>query len=407
MSKSRHFFGQSVFGQLISLIDFNYVKKSTLKHSTDRYTKSFKTSDHLITMLFACFANCTSLREVTGAMLGLSGKTKHFQLNSIPYRSTLSDANARRTHLVFGDIYYSLYEHYKPIISDSRKSYDWENKVEIIDSSVVSLFKDVLSCVGRIPSNGRRKGGIKVHTQINLQEQVPKFIWFSPASTHDKRFLKHLDLEKGRIVVFDRGYNDYKTFDEFTEKGIYFVTRLKANASYAPIKENEIPDYIDLGVLKDEVIEVEVKENGSLLKTTKLRRIAYWDDENKRCFEFITNLNGMNAGHIALIYKKRWQIELLFKQLKQNFPLKYFLGDNENAIKIQIWCALIVNLLLTVIRKKVKRKWAFSNIASFCRLHLFNYIHLIKFLENPEKDWLNENNELENNAQMTINFNSS
>jgi IS4 transposase len=109
----------------------------------------------------------------------------------------------------------------------------------------------------------------------------------------------------------------------------------------------------------------------------------------------------MDAGHIALIYKKRWQIELLFKQLKQNFPLKYFLGDNENAIKIQIWCTLIVNLLLTVIRKQLKRKWSFSNLASFCRLHLFNYIHLMNFLENPEKDWIKEED-----LQLKINFNS-
>lgn len=158
---------------------------------------------------------------------------------------------------------------------------------------------------------------------------------------------------------------------------------------------------MDDGVLKDEIILVDVKENGKFLKKTELRRIAYWDDENKRCFEFITNLKGMNAGHIALTYKKRWQIELLFKQLKQNFPLKFFLGDNENAIKIQIWCTLIVNLLLTVINKKVSRKWDFSNLVSFCRLHLFNYIHLIKFLENPEKDWLKEND-----SQLEIEFNS-
>lgn len=168
------------------------------------------------------------------------------------------------------------------------------------------------------------------------------------------------------------------------------------------MKENEIPSYIDNGVIKDENICVDVKENGVYLKTIELRKIAYWDDENKRCFEFITNLHGMNAGHIALIYRKRWQIELLFKQLKQNFPLKYFLGDNENAIKIQIWCTLIVNLLLTVVHKKIKRKWAFSNLASFCRLHLFNYIHLMKFLENPEKDWLKEND-----VQLHLKFSSS
>ena len=402
MNKSSYFFGQSVFGQLISLLDLNKIKTISKKHMSDYYVKKFDTSGHLVSMLFSTFANCTSLREVAASMLGLKGKVNHFQLKHIPYRSTLSDANKRRSHLVFQDVYYSLLKEYHSVISDSRQTYAWENRLEIIDSSTISLFKDILSCVGRKSNNGKRKGGIKVHTQINLQDRVPKLIWFSAATTHDKQFLKHVELEKGRIAVFDKGYNDYKTFDEFNESGIFFVTRLKSNASYESVKENDIPSYIDDGVLKDEVIRVDVKENGAYLKTIELRKVAYWDDENKRCFEFLTNLHGMNAGHIALIYKKRWQIELLFKQLKQNFPLKFFLGDNENAIKIQIWCALIVNLLLTVIQKKIKRKWAFSNLASFCRLHLFNYIHLTKFLENPEKDWLKEYD-----AQLQFKFSSS
>jgi hypothetical protein len=402
MNKSSYFFGQSVFGQLISLLNTQKIKDVVFKHQSDYYVKKFDTSDHLISMLFSTFAHCTSLREVAASMLGLKGKTSHFQLKNIPYKSTLSDANKRRSHLVFQDIYYSLLEQYQSIISDSRQSYAWENKLEIIDSSTISLFKDILSCVGRKPISGKQKGGIKVHTQINLQEKVPKLIWFSAATTHDKQFLKHIRLEKGKIAVFDKGYNDYKTFDEFTQNGIFFVTRLKSNASYQTVLENEIPSYIDDGVIKDEIISVDIKENGVYLKTIELRKIAYWDDESKRCFEFITNLNGMNAGHIALIYKKRWQIELLFKQLKQNFPLKFFLGDNENAIKIQIWCTLIVNLLLTVVHKKIKRKWAFSNLASFCRLHLFNYIHLTKFLENPQKDWIKEYN-----PQMQLKFDST
>ncbi len=402
MDKSNYFFGQSVFGQLISLIDLRKVNYIAKNHKADHYIKKFDTLDHLISMLFSTFAHCTSLREIAASMLGLKGKMKHFQLKHIPYRSTLSDANKRRSHLAFQDIYYCLLQQYHPIISDSRQFYSWENKLEKIDSSTISLFKDILSCVVRKSNTGKRKGGIKVHTQINLQGKVPKLVWFSAATTHDKQFLKHVKLEKGKIAVFDEGYNDYKTFDEFTENGVFFVTRLKSNAAYESVKENDIPSYIDNGVIKDEIIRVDIKEGGSYLKTIELRRIAYWDDENKRCFEFITNLNGMNAGHIALIYKKRWQIELLFNQLKQNFPLKFFLGDNENAIKIQIWCALIVNLLLTVIHKKIKRKWAFSNLASFCRLHLFNYIHLMKFLENPEKDWLREYG-----AQLQLKFRSS
>jgi IS4 transposase len=146
---------------------------------------------------------------------------------------------------------------------------------------------------------------------------------------------------------------------------------------------------------------VDVTENRKYLKKIELRKVSYWDNENKRCLEFITNIHGMNAGHIALIYKKRWQIELLYKQLKQNFPLKYFLGDNENSIKIQIWCTLIVNLLLTVVAKRIKRKWSFSNLASFCRLHLLNYINLQKFLNDPQRDWIKEDTH-----QMELNFSS-
>ncbi len=402
MSKSSHFFGQSVVGQLISLIDQGIVSSAVKRHQSDRYVKKFDTYDHLVSMLFSSFSHCSSLREVAAAMLGLKGKTSHFQLKNIPYRSTLSDANKRRSHKVFEDIYYGLLKHHAAILSDSRKQYCWEDKLELIDSSTVSLFKDILSCVGRKPANGKHKGGIKVHTQINLQEKVPKLIWLSAATTHDKQFLKQVQLDKGRIAVFDKGYNDYAVFDTFTRDGIFFVTRLKTNAAYESVVENDIPSYIDDGVIKDEIISVEVKENGKYLKNLQLRKVSYWDDDNKRCFEFITNIRGMNAGHIALIYKKRWQIELLFKQLKQNFPLKYFLGDNENSIKIQIWCTLIVNLLLTVIARKVKRKWSFSNLASFCRLHLFNYIHLIKFLEDPQRDWIKEQTH-----QMQLNFSSA
>lgn len=157
MNKSTHFFGQSVFGQLISLINSDLVKTAVKKHNSDRYTKKFGTSDHLISMLFSSFANCSSLREVAGAMLGLKGKTNHFQLKNIPHKSTLSDANARRSHLVFEEIYHSLYNTYGSFISDSRKIYDWENKLEIIDSSTISLFKDILSCFGREPSKWEKK----------------------------------------------------------------------------------------------------------------------------------------------------------------------------------------------------------------------------------------------------------
>lgn len=398
MSKNIHFFGQSVFGQLISLIDTNIISNASKTCLSDRYVKKFKTKDHLISMLFCSFAKCTSLREVSGAMLGLSGKTKHFKLEHIPRKSTLGDANQRRDADVFGIIYNQLFLKYGHCISDSRIKDVIKKQIEIFDSTTISLFKDILKCVGRKPKNGKRKGGIKVHTVINADETVPKLVWFTHSATHDHVLLSKLKMDPNIIYVFDKGYNDYKAFQRFCNNETGFVTRIKDNAVYNSVCQNEIEKHIHSGVLEDEIIEITVKDGNSSSKL-QLRKIRFYDRELKREFEFLTNLFDMRADLVAAIYKIRWQIELLFKQLKQNFPLKYFLGDNENAIKIQIYCALIANLLMTFMQKKLKRSWAFSNLVSFCKIHLFNYIHLLNFLENPDKDWKCE---LYNQEQLSL-----
>jgi hypothetical protein len=386
MGKSSYFYGQSVLGQLISLIDDQVISRNSIKYKTDRYTKRFTTKDHLISMLFCVFAKCSSLREVSGGMIGLSGKTKHFKLDNLPHRSTLSDANQRRDPEVFLGIYNDLLKKYGYLISDSRVKQVIDKQIEIFDSTTISLFKDILKCVGRLPENGKRKGGIKMHTVINVDEIVPKMVWFTSAAKHDHILLENLKLDNNTIYVFDKGYNDYRAFKRFCDHETGFVTRIKDNAVYEVEENKLIEEHIHSSVLEDKIITIEVKESDQTTKL-KLRKITFYDRNLKRKFEFLTNLFEMRSDLVAAIYKLRWQIELLFKQLKQNFPLKYFLGDNENAIKIQIYCTLIVNLLLTVIQKQLKRSWAFSNIVSFCRIHLFNYIHLLKFLENPDKDW--------------------
>lgn len=389
MDKSTHFFGQSVFGQLISLIDNRLIAEATTASKSDRYVKRFTTKDHLISMLFCAFAKCTSLREVSGAMLGLSGKTKHFQLQHIPKRSTLADANKRRDSSVFGSIYNKLLQQYGHHLSDSRIKDVINKQIEIFDSTTISLFKDILRCVGRNPENGRRKGGIKVHTVINVDETVPRMVWFTEAARNDHVLLEKLKLDANTIYVFDKGYNDYKAFRLFSDSQTGFVTRTKDNAAYDTIESCAIGDEIHSGVLEDQIIEVTVKDGKGESKL-RLRKVRFYDRVLRREFEFLTNLFEMRPDLVAAIYKLRWQIELLFKQLKQNFPLKYFLGDNENAIKIQIYCALIANLLMTVIQKRVKRAWSFSNLVSFCKIHLFNYIHLLRFLEHPDRDWRKE-----------------
>jgi transposase len=221
---------------------------------------------------------------------------------------------------------------------------------------------------------------------INAYENVPCLIRYSAAAKHDHTFLKEIDLPKGSFITFDKAYNDYFQYKRFTGNGIWFVTLQKENAVYELGEEYDIPDNIDEGVIKDGSIFLTYKEDG-IEKQLKVRRIAYWAEDRQRLLIFITNNFELPADIIALIYKKRWQIETLFKQLKQNFPLKYFVGDNVNAIEIQIWVSLIANLLLMVIASRTKRSWAFSNMASIIRQHLMNYINIYKFLNDPEKAW--------------------
>jgi len=382
MDKNSKFSGKPIISQVINLLDREKINRTARAKSSDRYYKRFKTIDHLITMLYVVLSGCNSLREITGIMLACEGKINHLGIKYFPKRSTISDANRKRSSEVFGEIYLGLYHKYRRIISDSSLNDGEIKKLQIVDSTTISLFSDILKGVGRNPINGKKKGGIKMHTMINASEDVPTLIRFTSAATHDHTFLKDLELKRGSIVVFDKGYNDYSQYLRWNLDGIFFVTRQKDNAVWSSLKEFDISDETDSGVLKDEKIKV---EKGG--QSVELRRIAYWSEEQKKLLEFITNNYELPPDKIAEIYKRRWQIELLFKRLKQNFPLKYFLGDTRNAIEIQVWVSLIVQLLMLVIQKQAERKWAFSNMVSVIRFHLMTYIDLFRFLNSPDSEW--------------------
>lgn len=382
MSKTTKFSGNPIISQVIKFLDRVDINRTARKHQSDRYYKKFKTIDHLITMVFSIISGCGSLRELVSIVLACEGKINHLGLVHFPKRSTIGDANKKRPSKVFADIYNGVYRRYKRILSDSRIKTPAIENLKIIDSTTISLFTDILKGAGRNPVNGKKKGGIKMHTMINASEDVPCLLNFTSAATHDHQFLKKLELKKGSFVVFDKGYNDYQRYFLWTLEGVYFVTRQKENAVYESIAEKDIPEEIDDGIIKDEIIEVN-NDNNKL----RLRRIAYWYEGHKKVYEFITNNYDLSADKIAEIYKNRWQIEVLFKRLKQNFPLKYFLGDSQNAIEIQIWVSLIVQIIMLVIQRKAERKWAFSNMMSVIRYHLMTYIDLFKFLKSPESGW--------------------
>lgn len=382
MSKSKNFSGQPIISQVLNFIPSSIISRTAQSHNSDRYYKRFKTYDHLVTMIFATISGCSSLREISSIMLACEGKINHLGLTKFPKRSTLSDANKNRSSEVFASIYQSIYNRYRHFLSDSYTKKLPVEDLKIVDSSTISLFSDIIKGVGRNPINGKKKGGIKMHTMINAKEDVPCLIRFTSAATHDHTFLKELNLKKGSFVVFDKGYVDYMQYYKWTLEDVYFVTRQKENAHYTSLEEFDISDDIHPSILKDERININ-KDGQSI----ELRRVAFYHTEQKKVYEFISNNFEIDADKIADIYKQRWQIEILFKRLKQNFPLKYFFGDNQNAIEIQIWVSLIIQLIMLVIQRKAAKKWAFSNMMSIIKYHLMTYIDLFKFLKNPEANW--------------------
>ena len=382
MNKSTHFSGHPIIKQLLRFIDRGLINRTAHAWGADRYYKRFKTYDHLVTMLFAALSGVSSLRELSSVMLACEGKINHLNMQHFPRCSTISDANASRPSEVFGEIYHRLLKRYRSFLSDSSARTPVVKDLLIIDSTTISLFSDILKGPSRPPLTGKKKGGIKLHTMINVLEDVPQLVRFSSAARHDHTFLQELSLPEGSFVVFDKGYTDYSQYEQWSQDKVYFVTRQKDNATWQSLQEYDIDDSIDAGVIKDEQIRV-TKDGQDIL----LRRIAYYHANQDRTYIFLTNNHELDPDKIAEIYKNRWQIESMFKRLKQNFPLKYFLGDSQNAIEIQIWVSLIAQLLMLMVQRKAERRWAFSNMVGVIRYHLTSYIDLFSFLKDPDQSW--------------------
>ena len=380
MNKTTTFVGQHILSQILSLSSKDSLSSVFTSTKANKWYKSIKAWDHYVTMMFAVLSNCSTLREIQMGLEAFGGKLNHLHLEKVPPRSTLSDANANRPSAVFEKIYHNLSERYRLNLSDSTLPKAVLSKLFIIDSTVFSLFKAILKTSGRTPLDGKKKGGIKKNTMLDGTSLMPVLIRFNAAADNDQQFLKYIDLPTGSYLTFDKGYNNYKYFADFTANGIFFITRQKDNAVYTSVSESILTKDTPDAVLKEEIIQQIYKDEKGNEQILELRRIAWWDVKGKRVYEFITNNFELDAATIAEIYRYRWRIELFFKKLKQNFPLQYFVGDNQNAIEIQIWCALIAVLLLTVIHERNASKVCFSNVTTLLRIHLAGYISIKELL---------------------------
>jgi len=390
MPKSTFFTGQPIFNQLLSYISRSKVDQLTRKHNSDHYCKKFKTYDHLVTMLFCCFHHCTSLRELITGLQVNAHRLHHLGMVHTPRRSTLADANERRSAAFFEDLYHELFRHHFGVLPDSLPNGKLSEKLFIIDSTTITLFSEIFKACGNANANGKKKGGVKAHVLIRAKDNVPCFVHITKASTSDKGIMPQLNLPKGSILVMDKGYNSYIPMADWTKKGITWVTRLNKGARWECQQERPVSEKMaSYGVRCDKNILLGNPDTAHKVPLQEARLIIYYDEETGKEFQFLTNNRDLSALTIAGIYKRRWQIEILFRRIKQNFQLNNFLGDNQNAVKIQLWCTLIADLLVKVVKDKAdklkKNKWSFANVAGLIRQHLGTYIDLIKFLVNPEK----------------------
>jgi len=389
MDKVNSFAGQPILSQILDNIPSAIINAANRKHNANRYYKRLPLRVHLVSLLYGVFSYCNGLRELCEGLLGCEGKLTHLGFDKAPARSTLSDANTNRSYLVFETIYFQLLKQYHSFISDSRLKGLSIRKLKIIDSSTIRLFSDILRGVGRNTLDGsRKKGGIKVHTMMDAFSGVAEFVRMTEARVHDRKFLYYIDLPANSFIVFDKAYNLYSQFDKWTKQKIWFVTRMKDNAVYHVTKVlvDNTKKKNRKGVVKEQLITVGYKDTAGNIIRVKLRRIIFIADDGKQ-YVFLTNNFTLPPSQIAVIYKCRWMIELLFKQIKQNFPLRYFWGNSENAIKMQVYCVLIAQLLMVVIRKKAATKKSFANMITVIRLHLMSYIELLEFIKDTYKTW--------------------
>lgn len=388
MSKSTNFFGQPVYGQLIKSLDRKKIIEMSRKNGGEKYVKSFDGYTHLLTMLFAVIMRFDSLREIETAMTAEVRKLAHLGIEKVPKRSTLSDANARRSEKFFEEVYRDLYEANKgKLSSDSRRNGTeaWIKALRIIDSTTISLFSNMIfKGVGRHPKTGKKKGGIKVHSVIHANEGVPCDVQFTSAATNDSFMLAPSHYNRDEIVALDRAYINYEKFEVLTDRGVVYVTKMKKNLKYELLF-----DFMEItpeGKMKYREQIVVFRKNGI---NHIARMITYVDikkGKQPKLVTLLTNDFDMCPKTIVAIYRRRWQIESLFKQIKQNFPLRYFYGESSNAIKIQIWVTLIANLLLSVLQSSLTRPWSFSGLATMVRIVLMYYLNLEKFFNQPDAD---------------------
>lgn len=366
----------SMFSQVLQLIPRDRFESAVRKHNAERHARGFSSWGQFIAMLFCQLGGAKSLREITEGLQASEGKLRHLGLPEAPARSTLAYANSHRPWELFETVFHQL-------LADCRKRLGvakagarlgLPGKLLSLDATVIDLCAAVFDWA----QFRTTKGAVKLHLLLDHDGYLPCYAVITEGRVHEIQVARKLSFQRGTMLVFDRGYTDYGWFQRLTEEGVHFVTRLKDNAAYVVVEEREP---VGDGVVSDEILVLE-KQAGSE-EAPFLRRVRYWDASTQRELVFLTNQLDLAAVTVAAIYKQRWQIELLFKALKQNLRIKTFVGTTANALKTQIWTALIALLAVKFLQLQAKFPWSLSRLVALLRQQLFVYRDLWLWLEKP------------------------
>ena len=339
--------GKYVFSQLLDFLDRNHFNYLVRKYGGDRYVKDFTCYNQLAVLMFGQLSNRESLRDVVLATQAHASKAFHLGFGKYASKSTLSDANNKRDYRIFEEFAYHIVAEARACRADDI--FKLGGNVYAFDSTTIELCLETFKWA--LFRKNQRKGGIKVHTLYDIETSIPTFFHITEARVHDTKAMDAIPYEESSFYIFDRGYNDFGRLHNIANIGAYFIVRGKKNNDFKPLRwTRRFPP--GSGILSDAIGYMDGQFTREKYPD-KIRRIKYWDEENKREFIFFTNALDISPMMVAELYHQRWQIELFFKWLKQHLKIKKFWGNSENAVRIQIYAAIITYCLMAIVQKKL------------------------------------------------------
>ena len=365
-----------VIRQVLNLIPAFILRNSINKYQADKGCHKYKTYDQLVALTFGQLGKCYTLSDISCGLSISQTFLTDLGLTQNPARSTMSDGNKNRDYRTFEDLYYQLINHYSRTLTNNRDRAIIEEvkneTIKLIDSTTVSLCLNLFDWA----KFRTAKGGLKIHTVWDDTLGLPDYINITEAKIHDSKGLENQVFDKGTIIVEDRAYFDFELIARRCVAQNIFVTRLKSSILYESIEELDLPEDKDQDILKDEIVVFTSKEAIKAgLEGKKFRLVTVYKADENKVIQIITNQLDWQARTVADLYKKRWDIEIFFKLMKQDLQIKTFLGTSENAVKSQVFVAMIVYLLLELIRRVYcKEKAAFSNFCEKVRICLLHYL---------------------------------